>query len=297
MLEDAGLIEQREGRLELTPRAIRAIGNKALSDIYRKLLKDRAGRHEVERTGAGNEHAYDHKPYEFGDPFHLNVQETVKNAIWRAGAGTPVRLAPDDFEVDRTELLTRSATVLMLDVSLSMPMRDNFLPAKKVAMALHALITSQFPRDYFGLVAFGRVAREVKPELLPEMSWDFEWGTNMHHALLLARKQLNRQSGTKQIIMVTDGEPTAHIEHGEAYFQYPPSPITIEETLKEVMRCTRDAIRINTFMLDESYYLRDFVERMTRVNGGRAFFTNADTLGDYVLVDFLDHRRTRRRAS
>jgi uncharacterized protein with von Willebrand factor type A (vWA) domain len=297
MLEEAGLIEQREGRLELTPRAIRAIGNKALSDLYRKLLKDRAGRHEIENAGAGNEHAHDHKPYEFGDPFHLNVQETVKNAIWRGGAGTPVRLSPEDFEVERTEMLTRSATVLLLDVSLSMPMRDNFLPAKKVAMALHALITSQFPRDYFGLVSFGRVAREVKPELLPEMSWDFEWGTNMHHALLLARKQLARQSGTKQIIMVTDGEPTAHIEGGEAYFQYPPSPVTIEETLKEVMRCTRDGIRINTFMLDESYYLKSFVEQMMRVNGGRAFFTNADTLGDYVLVDFLDHRRQQRRAS
>ena len=109
----------------------------------------------------------------------------------------------------------------MLDVSLSMPMRDNFLPAKKVAMALHSLITTQFPRDYFGLVAFGRVAREVKPELLPEMSWDFEWGTNMQHALLLARTQLNRQSGTKQIIMVTDGEPTAHIERGEAVLPVP----------------------------------------------------------------------------
>ena len=296
MLEDAGLIEQREGRLELTPRAIRAIGRKALADIYRKLLKDRAGRHDVENSGAGNEYAHDHKPYEFGDPFHLNVNETVKNAIWRQGIGTPVRLSPDDFEIDRTEHITRSATVLMLDVSLSMPMRDNFLPAKKVAMALHSLITTQFPRDYFGLVAFGRVAREVKPELLPEMSWDFEWGTNMHHALLLARRQLNRQSGTKQIIMVTDGEPTAHIEGGEPYFQYPPSPITIEETLKEVMRCTRDGVRINTFMLDESYYLRSFVEQMMKVNGGRAFFTNADSLGDYVLVDFLDHKRERRRA-
>ena len=90
-------------------------------------------------------------------------------------------------------------------------------------MALHSLITTQFPRDYFGLVAFGRVAREVKPQLLPEMSWDFEWGTNMQHAMLLARTQLERETGTKQIIMVTDGEPTAHIEHGEAVFQYPPS--------------------------------------------------------------------------
>jgi uncharacterized protein with von Willebrand factor type A (vWA) domain len=297
MLEEAGLIEQREGRLELTPKGIRAIGQKALGDLYQKLLKDRAGRHEVERTGVGNERAYEHKPYEFGDPFHLNVEETVKNAIWRSGAGTPVRLSPEDFEVERTELLSRSATVLLLDVSLSMPMRDNFLAAKKVAMALHALITSKYPRDYFGLVSFGRVAREVKPELLPEMSWDFEWGTNMQHALLLARKQLAHQSGTKQVIMVTDGEPTAHIEGGEAYFQYPPSPVTIEETLKEVMRCTREDIRINTFMLDESYYLRSFVERMMRMNGGRAFFTTPDTLGDYVLVDFLDHKRTNRRAS
>jgi uncharacterized protein with von Willebrand factor type A (vWA) domain len=297
MLEEAGLIEQREGRLELTPKGIRAIGNKALGDLYRKLLKDRAGRHEVERSGVGNERAFEHKPYEFGDPFHLNVEETVKNAIWRGGAGTPVRLAPTDFEVERTELLSRSSTVLLLDVSLSMPMRDNFLSAKKVAMALHALITTKFPRDYFGLVSFGRVAREVKPELLPEMSWDFEWGTNMQHALMLARKQLAREGGTKQVIMVTDGEPTAHIEGGEAYFQYPPSPVTIEETLKEVMRCTREGIRINTFMLDESYYLRSFVERMMRMNKGRAFFTTPDTLGDYVLVDFLEQKRETRRAS
>ncbi len=295
MLEDAGLIEQREGRLELTPRAIRAIGNQALADLYRKLLQDRIGRHEVDRAGVGTERTYEHKPYEFGDPFHLNVQETVKNAIWRAGARTPVQLRPDDFEVERTEQLTRAATVLLLDVSLSMPMRDNFLPAKKMAIALHALISSRFPRDYFGLVSFGRVAREVKPELLPEMSWDFEWGTNMQHALLLGRRLLARQSGTKQIIMVTDGEPTAHIEDGQPYFQYPPSPTTIEETLREAMRCTRDGIRINVFMLDESSMLRSFVEQMTQVNGGRAFYTTPDTLGDYVLVDFLDQRRLRRR--
>jgi uncharacterized protein with von Willebrand factor type A (vWA) domain len=297
MLEDAGLIEQREGRLELTPRGIRAIGNKALGDLFRKLMKDRSGKHEQEREGVGHDPAYDHKPYEWGDPFRLDVHQTIRNAIWRQGAGTPVRLTPDDFEIERTEQVTRSATVLLLDVSLSMPMRDNFLSAKKVAMALHALITSQFPRDYFGLVSFGRVAREVPPERLPEMSWDFEWGTNMQHAMLLARRMLSRQTGTKQIIMVTDGEPTAHIEHGEPYFQYPPSPVTIEETLKEVMRCTRDGIRINTFMLDESHYLRSFVERMMQLNRGRAFFTTPDTLGDYVLVDFLEQRRQHRRAS
>ncbi len=145
------------------------------------------------------------------------------------------------------------------------------------------------------LVSFGRVAREVKPELLPEMSWDFEWGTNMQHALLLARKQLARQTGTKQIIMVTDGEPTAHIEGGEAYFQYPPSPITIERRCEEVQRCTRDGIRINTFMLDESYYLQSFVEQMMRDERRPRLLHHADTLGDYVLVDFLDHRRQQQR--
>src|SRR4029077_12691147 len=133
LLEDAGLIEQREGRLELTPRGIRAIGQKALGDLFRKLMKDRAGKHEIERTGAGHDPAYEHKPYEWGAPFRLNVEQTVKNAIWRQGAGTPVQLSPADFEVERTEHTTRSATVLLLDVSLSMPMRDNFLSAKKVA--------------------------------------------------------------------------------------------------------------------------------------------------------------------
>ncbi len=297
MLKDAGLIDQRDGRYELTPKGVRALGQKALSDLFRNLVKDRAGRHSIERNGVGHERAYEHKAYEFGDPFNLNVEQTIRNAITRQGGGTPVRLTPADFEVERTEIVTKSSTVLLLDVSMSMPMRDNFLPAKKVAMALHSLITTQFPNDYFGLVSFGRVARDVKPQLLPELSWDFEWGTNMQHAMLLARTQLEKQTGTKQIIMVTDGEPTAHIEGGEAIFQYPPSYATIEQTLREVRRCTRAGIRINTFMLDESPYLQDFVTRMMKMNQGRAFFTPAATLGDYVLVDFLEHRTAHRRAS
>ncbi len=296
MLEEAGLIEQREGRMELTPKGIRRIGQRALGDLFRRLLQDRQGRHEIEHSGAGNERAHDHKPYEFGDPFHLDVNQTIRNAIWRQGAGTPVKLVPDDFEIERTEQLTRSSTVLMLDVSLSMEMRGRFLAAKKVAMALHALISTQFPRDYLGMVSFGRVAREVKPERLPEATWDFEWGTNMQHALLLARRMLAQHGGRKQIIMITDGEPTAHIEGGEAWFDYPPSPRTIEMTLREVQRCTKDDIRINTFMLEDNFYLREFVERMMRMNRGRAFFTTPETLGDYVLVDFLDQKRAQRRA-
>jgi uncharacterized protein with von Willebrand factor type A (vWA) domain len=296
MLEEAGLIEQREGRMELTPKGIRRIGRRALGDLFRRLLQDRAGRHDIERSGFGHERSDEHKAYEFGDPFHLDVGRTLKNAITRQGAGTPVRITPDDFEVDRTEHLTRSATVLMLDVSLSMEMRGRFLAAKKVAMALHALISSQFPRDYLGMVSFGRVAREVKPERLPEATWDFEWGTNMQHAMMLARRMLSNQTGRKQIIMITDGEPTAHIENGHPFFDYPPSPLTIEMTLREVQRCTKDNIRINTFMLEDNFYLREFVERMMRMNRGRAFFTTPETLGDYVLVDFLDQKRESRRA-
>jgi uncharacterized protein with von Willebrand factor type A (vWA) domain len=298
MLEEAGLIEQREGRYELTPRGIRKIGQRALGDLFKRLLQDRAGRHEIERSGAGHERADETKLYEFGDPFHLDVGKTVRNAVYRTGSGTPVHLQPDDFEVERTEQITRSATVLMLDVSLSMEMRGRFLAAKKVAMALHSLISTQFPRDYLGIITFGRVAREVKAERLPEATWDFEWGTNMQHALMLGRTMLARQSGQKQIIMITDGEPTAHIlPGGGTFFDYPPDPETIELTLREVKRCTKDEVRINTFCLEESFYLREFVERMMHMNRGRVFFTTPETLGDYVLVDFLEHKRKHRRSA
>src|SRR5581483_410931 len=247
MLEDAGLIENREGRYELTPRGIRKIGSNALSDLFKKLNKDRMGTHVVERTGAGHERAYETKAYEFGDPFNLHIERTVRNAVTRTGKGTPVQLSPDDFEIERTEHLTKTSTVLMLDLSLSMPMRDNFLAAKKVAMALHSLISSQYPRDYLGIVGFSSVARELKPEDLPEVSWDFVYGTNMQHGFMLSRRM-------------------------------------------------REGVRINTFMLDATSYLKAFVEKLTQMNGGRAFFTTPETLGDYVLVDFVEHRTQRRGA-
>ena len=292
MLEDQGLVRQKEGKLELTPKGLRKIGNNALRDLYAKLAKDRAGQHQTHRLGAGHELTYETKAYEFGDPFQLDLQATVRNAIRRNGPGTPVHLSPDDFEIERTEHLTRSATVLMLDLSMSMPMRDNFLPAKKVAMALYSLITSQFPRDYMGLVGFSETAYVLTPAQLPEVSWDFAYGTNMHHGFTLARQMLSRQSGTKQIIMITDGEPTAHVTPtGDVFFNYPPVRETIETTLREVMRCTREGIRINTFMLDANHGLRAFIEQLTAINRGRAFFTDNETLGDYVLVDFIEHKR------
>ena len=292
LLEENGLAQNTEGRLELTPRALRAIGQNALGDLFNKLMDDKVGSHRINRTGVGHERAYETKPYEFGDNFNLNIEQTVRNAITRNGRGTPVGLTPDDFEIERTEMTTRASTVLMLDLSLSMPMRDNFLPAKKVTMALHSLISSQYPRDYLGLVGFAESAFEFNAPELPEVSWDYAYGTNMQHGFMIARRLLARQSGTKQIIMITDGEPTAHIgPNGHPYFNYPPSSETIEATLKEVARATKEDIRINIFMLDPNNYLRQFVEKMTQMNGGRAFFTSPDNLGDYVLVDFLEHRR------
>jgi uncharacterized protein with von Willebrand factor type A (vWA) domain len=299
MLEDAGLIENKEGRLELTPRGLRSIGSNALRDLFTKLTKEHVGQHQLHQFGQGHERTYQTKPYEFGDPFQLDLHRTIRNALQRTGSGTPIHLHPDDFEIERTEHLTRSSTVLMLDLSMSMPMRDNFLPAKKVAMALHHLISSQFPRDYLGLVGFSETARVISAAELPEVSWDFVYGTNMHHGFTLARQLLARQTGNKQIIMITDGEPTAHITpRGDVYFNYPPVRETVEATLREVVRCTREQIRINTFVLDATMALEAFIEKMTQINGGRAFYTTNEALGDYVLVDFLERRRrmTRRRA-
>ena len=297
-LEEAGLIDQREGRFELTAKGTRRIGQQALSDLFSQLTKDRVGNHATTWTGTGHDREETTKPYEYGDPFNLDLSRTVHNAVRRAGSGVPVRLHPDDFEVIETEALTRSATVLLLDLSLSMPMRDNFVPAKKMAMALHTLISTRFPRDYLGLVGFSEVAREIEPEDLPTVSWDYVYGTNLQHGLILARKMLAHQQGTKQIILVPDGEPTAHIvpyDGGLGYdveFNYPPRPETLELTLAEVLRCTKAQITINTFLLDPDRGLWGFVDQLSRINKGRTFATTPGELGDYVLVDFLNHKTT-----
>ena len=291
-LEAAGLIENKGGRVELTPKGLRKIGANALNEVFRKLATNELGRHQIQETGHGHERSFETKQYEFGDPFHLDIQRTIRNAISRTGGGSPVRLTPDDFEVERTEQTVKASTVLMIDLSLSMPMRDNFLPAKKVAMALHSLISSMYPRDYLGIVGFSETARKLTPAQLPEVSWDYVYGTNMQHGLMLARQMLARQSGTKQIIMITDGEPTAHLMHnGEVFFNYPPVRETVDATLIEVARATKEGIRINTFVLDATGPLRHFIEQLTKLNRGRAFFVDNQNLGNYVLVDFLEQRR------
>ena len=297
LLEEAGYLEKKGNSYELTPRGNRRIGEKALAEIYANLKRQNFGKHNVPETGRYGDRADDTKAYEFGDPFHLNLKETISNAILRTapegGPQVPVNLTPDDFEVYRSETLTQTATVVMLDLSWSMALRGSFQAAKKVAMALNNLIRMQYPRDSLYLIGFSAYARELKADQLPYVRWDETvLGTNMHHALLIAQQLLAKHKvGTRQIIMITDGEPTAHLEQGRSYFAYPPSPLTIRETLKEVRHCTKKDIVINVFMLDRSYYLKEFVDRVARINGGRVFYSQPDELGEYVLHDFVTNRR------
>ncbi len=300
-LEEAGLVGRKGGRLVLTPAGLRRLGANALGELFSKLRRDRFGNHALPTPGLGLDRDLETKPFEFGDPFKIDLETTLRNAIGRivaeggaaAGSGItlPVSLEVEDFAIERNEHLSNASTVLAIDLSLSMPMRDNFLAAKKVAIALQSLIASKYPRDYLGLVGFSATAREIRPEELPEVSWDLAYGTNLQHALVLGRRMLASKGGSKQIIVITDGEPTAHIQpDGEVFFNYPAVPETIEATLREVARCTKDRIVINTFVLDETGALRSFVARMTKMNRGRAFATTPGQLGDYVLVDFVAHR-------
>ena len=291
-LEDAGYVRRDGSRYELTPKGIRKVGQKALQEIFSFIGKDRLGPHPSRSTGAGGDLLEATKKYQFGDPFHVNLRRSLMNAVQRDG-GLPVRVSPEDFEIHETEELSQAATVLMLDLSLSMVMRGNFPVAKKVALALDNLIRTQFPRDSLHVVGFSTYAREVDPEKLATLSWDeSDPYTNIQHGLKVARKLLAGSRGsTRQIIVISDGEPTAHMEGRQLFLQYPPSPRTIQETLKEVQRCTRQDIRINTFMLERSSYLVEFVDQMTRINRGRVFYTSRDKLGEYILVDYLTSRR------
>ncbi|MCC7089720.1 MAG: VWA domain-containing protein, partial [Dehalococcoidia bacterium] len=293
ILEEAGYIRKKGNQWELTPRGTRKIGQRALIEIYNQLKADSFGKHEIRDTGSGGERTDTTKKYEFGDPFLLDIQKTIMNSMYREGPGTPIHLKPDDFEVERTELLTQTSTVIMLDLSWSMALRGSFQAAKKVALALNNLISSQYQRDSLYIIGFSAYARELKAEELPYVRWDESvLGTNMHHALMIAQKLLAKHTqGTRQIIMISDGEPTAHLEKGRSYFAYPPSPITIRETLKEVKRCTQKGITINTFMLDRNYYLKEFVNQVARINKGRVFYTTPDKLGEYILVDYVASKK------
>jgi uncharacterized protein with von Willebrand factor type A (vWA) domain len=300
-LEEAGYLTRDGERLELTPRGSRKIGQKVLDDLFARLQRDAFGGHRIDRGGRGGERDEATKPYEFGDPFHLDLRGTLFNALGREENAPAVRaatgdrrihLAATDFEVHRTEQLTQTSTVLLVDMSRSMLLRGCFLAAKKVAVALDTLIRTQYPRDHLSVIGFAYYAREIRPGALAELTWHgYEYGTNLQHGLALARRILERNPAVnKEIVVITDGEPTAHFENGQVEFNYPPTRRTIQETLREVQRCTKEGITINTFMLERSRALADFVALMTRMNRGRAFYATPERLGEYVLVDFVSRR-------
>jgi len=294
-LEEEGLVRRNGDRYELTSKGIRRIGQKALEDIFAQLQKDAFGAHRLPERGYGGERDDETKLYAFGDPFHLHLGKTLMNGVTREGAGTPIQLDKEDFEVYRSEHTTRSATVLMLDMSWSMLQNDLWNPAKKVAIALESLIRGQFPRDELHIVGFSNFAREYKTEELIELgAWDHVQGTNMVHGLMIARKLLAKARGAnKQIIMITDGGPTVWQEGGRWVFDWPPPPEAILQTLREVKRCAHDGVLMNVFMLWDDPYLKHFVNQMANVNRGRAFYTNPDSLGEYLLVDYLGNKQKR----
>ncbi|HVR88672.1 MAG TPA: VWA domain-containing protein [Candidatus Limnocylindria bacterium] len=297
LLEEAGLIRKDGEKYELTPRGIRKIGQRSLNEIFSTLKRDAFGSHRAQARGRGGDPTDELKTYEFGDPFLLDLPGTVRNAVYRSGAGTPVKLEPRDFDVYRTELTTQSATAILVDVSRSMLFRGCFLAAKKVTLALDSLIRSSFPKDDLYIIGFSAYATQLQPRDLPRLTWnEYVYGTNMQHAFELARTLLSRSRGkNKQILMITDGEPTAYFEAGNPVprFSYPPTRKTFEETLKEVVRCTREGITINTFMLARGHYLVDFVNQMSKLNTGRAFYVEPEKLGEFVLIDYVAHKKRR----
>jgi len=299
LLTEAGYLTNREGRARLSPKGVRKIGQLALRDIYQGLLRDRAGSHQSDHRGIHEVRPDITKAYRYGDPLNLDLVGTLKKALPRR-AGTPLELRPEDFQIFSADYATSTSTVLLLDMSWSMSWEGRFAAAKKVAMAMESLIRARFPRDYFSIVGFYTRAVELKVKDLPEASWNMgDPFTNLQDGLRLAGELLSRHpSNNQHIIVITDGQPTAYFARGRLYCEWPLSFGGIsmraaQETLKEVERVTRKGITINTFMLDDSASLRAFVERMTRINRGRALYTRPDHLGEYLLVDYISKKRKR----
>ncbi|MDP8970589.1 MAG: hypothetical protein M3N52_08895, partial [Actinomycetota bacterium] len=326
ILEEAGAARRQRGRLELTARGIRRLGERSLARIYDRAVAGAVGSHRASGAGGDGEVTGSTRPLRFGDPFRLDVSRTLFNAVVRAPAGRGsaggpagsggstqarvrpdlatgprrsrarpaiplVRLTPDDFELAEAERRVRAATVLLLDMSFSMPLRGNWVPAKRVALALHSLISSKFPEDRFYVVGFSDYARRLQPRDLLAAGWERVYGTNMQHAFMIARRLLSGHPGAEQqVIMVTDGEPTAHLEGDVPHFAWPPQAKTLRLTMVEARRLARAGATLNVFLLDHDPGAAAFVEKMVGVVSGRIFYPDLAELGRLVVRDFLRGR-------
>jgi uncharacterized protein with von Willebrand factor type A (vWA) domain len=295
-LRDQSYLQRSEGDLTLTPKGMRRLGQTALTRIFNRLHARGRGDHDMHDAGAAGDPTGATRPWEFGDEQPFDVVRTIRNAVQRSGGGTPVKVAVEDFEVVETERRSGAAVALLIDLSYSMALRGTWPEAKSTALALHTLITTKYPQDAIEVIGFSRYARVLRAADLPALSWDMVQGTNLQHALLLASRHLARHPDAEPVVMVvTDGEPTAHLmADGSAWFDWPTHPETTAATMAEVERITRRGATINVFMLDNEPGLIRFVKAMAARNGGRVFTPDADRLGDYVISDYLRARQGRR---
>jgi len=322
LIEKEGLIERdKEGKWQVTPKGIRRIQDKALGELFQTFRRDSVGRHDTHQKGEGTIRLEDTKPYVYGDSLaHLNMHETLKNAYVRQGGGVPIKLRHEDYVVHETEYQTRCATVVLIDMSGSMGRYGKYYTTKKVAIALQAMVRAQYPQDAIEMIGFYTFATPMTERQLlnsapkPVSLWDsrvnlrFDMDklpprvpqhfTNIHAGLRLARSRLTRQSAAnKQIIVITDGEPTAHLEGREVVLIYPPAEKTAAHTLNEVKHCANAGIRVSSFALIEDYFylgLVNFVQEMARVSNGVAAYCSADDLSKFVFESFIGGRHTKR---
>ena len=321
-LERQGYLTRNAGQLELSPKAVRRLGDTALRRIFADLSFGRSGDHDLRDAGQAGELTGTTRAWEFGDEQPLDAPATVRNALLRtAGSGAlppaggergggqpprdrggswggrPPRLASSDFEVAETERRSAAVVSLLVDLSYSMQLRGTWAAAKQTALALHALLRSKFPQDAVQVVGFSNYARELHETELAGLGWDMVQGTNLHHALMLAGRHIDRHPEHEPIVLiVTDGEPTAHLQRdGRSWFDWPPSPETVELTLAEVDKMTRRHAALNIFMLADDARLSAFVDNVARRNGGRVLQAAPERLGEYVIRDFLRTRGVSRR--
>ena len=322
LIQKEGLIERDdEGKWQVSPKGVRRVQQDALTNLFQTFQRDALGKHDTQQKGEGTVQLDDSRPYVYGDSLaNLNLHETLKNAYVRQGGGVPIRVKYEDYVVHDTEYQSRCATVLLIDMSGSMGRYGKYAMTKKVALALQAMVRAQYPQDTLQMVGFYTYANVMterqligsapKPVSLYDSKVHLRFDldnpprrvpqhfTNIHAGLRLGRSLLARHgSRNKQIIVITDGEPTAHIEGREVVLIYPPSEKTALHTLTEVRRCASAGIRVSSFALIEDYFylgLVNFVEEMARVSEGVAAYCSADDLGKYVFDSFIGGRRSRR---
>jgi Ca-activated chloride channel family protein len=285
---------EAEARFEVTDKSLDFLGFKALRDLLGSLGKSSAGRHDTRHWATGIETSGASRPYQFGDTLNLDTTATLSSAIAREGLHLPLNMEYSDLHVHQCDYQSSCATVMMLDCSHSMILygEDRFTPAKRVAMALSHLIRTQYPGDSLSLVLFHDSAEEIPVSQIARVKVG-PWHTNTREGLRVAQRILARQrKDMKQIVMITDGKPSAlTLPGGQIYKNaYGLDPLVVSETLEEVARCKRSNILINTFMLASDYHLVQFVHKVSEMCRGKAYFTTPDTLGQYLLMDYMQRR-------